>query len=83
MANFADIAERLTAAGAALEVANEAALADAVDALLTDAPRRHDMAKAARDAAAAEADSLDAVLAELEPFLDFWAQAGRDDHAGA
>ena len=82
-ANFADITDRLTTAKAALEVADETALADAVHALLNEPTRRQAMAKAAHAVADAEADSLDAVIEELMPFLEACAPSPPEDHARA
>jgi 3-deoxy-D-manno-octulosonic-acid transferase len=70
MTNFADIVRRMTAAGASLEVADEAALAAAVDRLLTDEPARTRLAAAAQAFAAAEGGALDAAIAELKPYLE-------------
>ncbi len=70
MDNFAEMAARLTSAGAAAVVADEAALADAVARLLTDAPAREAMAGAARAVAQAEAGVLDAVVEAIRPFID-------------
>jgi 3-deoxy-D-manno-octulosonic-acid transferase len=69
MSNFAEIAAELVAAGAAETVRDEAALAGALDRLLADAPRRAALAEAGRRYAAAQADIVDAVAAELEPYL--------------
>ena len=70
MMNFEDIAARLDKAGAAIEVGDEKALGDAVQRLLGDKAERDRMTAAAGDLAAAEAGVLDAVLGELQPFLD-------------
>ncbi len=70
MMNFEDIAARLDEAGAAIEVGDEKALGDAVQRLLGDEVERDRMAASAGDMAAAEAGVLDAVLGELQPFLD-------------
>jgi 3-deoxy-D-manno-octulosonic-acid transferase len=69
MTNFAEIAAELVAAGAAETVRDEAALAGAIDRLLTDAPRRHALAEAGRRYAAAHSDVVDEVAAELEPYV--------------
>jgi 3-deoxy-D-manno-octulosonic-acid transferase len=69
MSNFAEIAAELVAAGAAETVRDEDALAGAVARLLADAPRRHALAAAGRRYAAAQADVVEAVAAELEPYL--------------
>jgi 3-deoxy-D-manno-octulosonic-acid transferase len=70
MGNFADMALRLRAAGAAQEVADEAALAEAVADLLTDPERARAMAAAARRWAEGEGAVLDRVLGALAPYLD-------------
>jgi len=70
MQNFAAVQDKLRAAQAVVEVADEAALAQAVGALLGDPARRAQLAHAARRVAAAEAGVLDAVLRELKPWLD-------------
>jgi len=70
MTNFADIVGRLRDAGASEEVADEAALAAAVDRLLADGGDRTRRAAAAQEVAAAEAGVLDAVMNELAPFLN-------------
>ena len=70
MQNFAAVADKLRAAGAVVEVADEAALARGVGALLADPAHRAQTAAAARQVAAAEAGVLDAVLRELKPWLD-------------
>ena len=82
MMNFEDITERLKAAGASIEVANEEALEAAVARLLADPSERDRMAAAADAFAASEAGVLDAVFAELQPFLE---PLSRKDasHAGA
>ena len=82
MMNFEDITERLKAAGASIEVANEEALEAAIARLLADPSERDRMAAAANAFAASEAGVLDAVFAELQPFLE---PLSRKDisHAGA
>lgn len=75
MANFQEIVDRLAAAGAALEVADEDALAAAVDRLLGSEPERRRLAAAAKAFTDAEASVLDAVVEELAPYL----QAPLDD----
>ena len=70
MMNFEDITERLKAAGASIEIADEEALEAAVARLLADPSERDRMAVAADALAAAEAGVLDAVFAELQPFLE-------------
>ena len=61
--------DRLKAAGASESVEDEAALAAALDSLLTDADERTRRGSAARQTAEAEAGVLDAIMGELEPFL--------------
>ena len=78
MTNFEDIARGLGNGGAALVVDGEAALAAALERLLGDEGERKRMADAAQAIAAAEAGVLDAVMAELAPFL-----SGIQGHAGA
>jgi 3-deoxy-D-manno-octulosonic-acid transferase len=70
MQNFAAVQDKLRAARAVVEVADEAALIKAVDALLGDPVRRAGLAESGRQVAAAEAGVLDAVLRELKPWLD-------------
>ncbi len=70
MTNFRDIAERMKAAGAARQVADADALAACVDALLGDEQARRRLATAAGAFAAAEAHTLESVVAELAPYLD-------------
>lgn len=70
MQNFAAVQDKLRAAGAVVEVADEAALAQAVGGILSDSTRCLRLAEAARRVAAAEAGVLDAVLRELGPWLD-------------
>lgn len=69
MANFADVVERLGEAGATVEVADEAGLASAVGRLLAEPGLRSRRAAAAAGVATAEAGVVDAVMAELAPFL--------------
>jgi 3-deoxy-D-manno-octulosonic-acid transferase len=69
MSNFAEIAAELVTEGAAETVQDADALAGAVDRLLADAPRRHALAEGGRRFAAAQADVVDEVAAELEPYL--------------
>jgi len=69
MINFEDVVERLRTANAARRVADENELADAVAALLADHDERDRMAAAAEAFAAAEAGAVDAVVAELTPFI--------------
>jgi 3-deoxy-D-manno-octulosonic-acid transferase len=69
MANFADLAGELAAAGAAEIVADAATLGAAIERLLADAPHRAAMAEAGQRHAAAQADVVAAVEAALEPYL--------------
>ena len=82
MANFEDMAARMKETGAAAEVADEAALAVAVAQLLDDEDRRRRSIEAGRAFADGEAHVLDAVMAELAPFLDALPKAG-DGRANA
>lgn len=68
MANFAELAAGLAAAGGARQVADAASLPLAAASLL-DGPERAGMVRAARDYAAGGAQVLEAVLAALRPFL--------------
>ena len=70
MTNFVEIAERLTDAGAAIEVASPAELAMTLDRILGDAQILARMARAGEALASAESGALDAVLAALAPLLD-------------
>ncbi|MCF8479899.1 MAG: 3-deoxy-D-manno-octulosonic acid transferase [Rhodospirillum sp.] len=70
MTNFAELALRLRAAGAAQEVADEAALTEAVNALLEYPDRAADMARAARLWAEGEGAVLERILETLAPYLD-------------
>jgi 3-deoxy-D-manno-octulosonic-acid transferase len=76
MANFEDMAARMREIGAATEVADETDLAVAVRGLLDDADRRRRSIAAAHAFVDAEAQVLDAVMAELAPFLDALPKAG-------
>ena len=78
MTNFEDIARALAAGGASLVVDGEAGLAAALERLLGDEGERKRRADAARVLAAAETGVLDAVMAELAPFL-----SGIQGHAGS
>ena len=82
MANFEDMAARMKETGAAEEVADEAALAVAVAQLLDDEDRRRKSIEAGRAFADGEAHVLDAVMAELAPFLDTLPKVG-DGRANA
>ena len=70
MANFAEIAAELAAAGGAREIADAAALARALERLLFDDPAaRTRMAEAARAWAAADDQVVERALAALRPLL--------------
>ena len=69
MANFVEIAAELVEAGAAMTVADEPGLAEAVDRLLRDPGERDRLESAARRVVARNAGALDAVMRELEPLL--------------
>jgi 3-deoxy-D-manno-octulosonic-acid transferase len=70
MANFAGVAGRMAAAGAAERVDDSAALAAAVGRLLDDPAERARRGAAARAVADAEAGALERALAALAPMLD-------------
>ncbi len=70
MGNFRDVVEAMDAAGAGEAVADEAALAEAVDRLLADAELRRHRAGAASETAAAERGVLERTLAELAPYFE-------------
>lgn len=82
MMNFEDITARLKQSRASIEAADEKALESAVALLLDDPAERDRMAARASDLAAAEAGVLDALMAELKPFLDSLPQKD-PTHAGA
>ena len=69
MDNFPEITATLEAAGAARPVPDEAALAAAVDALLTDEPARSAMGQAGQALADGEAAVVDRILDRLVPLL--------------
>lgn len=70
MGNFPDMAPSMVAAGAARQIEDEAALAQAVSEWLSDAELLAASRAAAQVWAAGEAGALDAVAAELAPYLD-------------
>lgn len=74
--NFRAVADELAAAGAALEVADGAALTTALARLLTDPDQMSHMAQAARVVADRRQDVLDRVVDALAPLIDR-ATAGR------
>lgn len=69
VANFAEMTRRMAAAGAAIEVADAAALGVAVGRLLDDESERAQRIKAAQRFAGAEAHVLDQVMAAIAPYL--------------
>ena len=69
MENFAEIADELVAAGGGETVADEIELGDVLAALLGDARERKRRADAAGRVATARAGILDAVVAEIAPYL--------------
>ncbi|BBK45120.1 3-deoxy-D-manno-octulosonic acid transferase [Allostella vacuolata] len=70
MANFAGVARRMAAAGAAEAVADAPSLARAVGQLLADPGERARRGDAARRIAEEEAGALDRTLSALSPMLD-------------
>ena len=68
--NFAAIVRQLHAAGGCLDVADAAALSAAAARLLDDTALRGRVAAAARSVADGERHILDAVMAELSPYLE-------------
>lgn len=78
MGNFSEIAARMLAVEAAREVADEAALEEALHDLLTEPSRRARLSEAARTFASAEAsDIIDRLMTRLAPFLDAAEEAAR------
>ena len=77
MGNFAEITGQLDQAGAAVEVADAAGLADAVGRLLGKPKHRRRLAEAASGVAASNAGVIDRMMATLEPLLDL----GQTDEA--
>ncbi len=69
MTNFRAVAYEMARSRAALSVANERELADAIARLLSDANVTKRMTQAARAIAAEKSAVLDQVMAELLPFL--------------
>lgn len=70
IANFQAIADDLARAGASRQVDSAEALAEVVEALLTNPGEATKMADAAAVTAAARSDVLDRVFADLTPLLD-------------
>lgn len=69
MGNFAEIARRMVQAGAALDLRDETELAAVLAECLDDPGKLERRGRAAETFASAEAGVLDAVMAELEPWL--------------
>ena len=69
MRAFSEVAEDLSEPGGSWQVADADGLIRAIDRLLNEPETRAHQADAARAVAAAQADVLDAVLGELEPYL--------------
>lgn len=82
MTNFQEMAERMKQAGAAHQVADQEGLTRWLEAMLSNKKERSDAAMRASAFAAAEAGVLDAVMAELEPFLAALRKQ-ENSHAGA
>jgi 3-deoxy-D-manno-octulosonic-acid transferase len=69
MWNFQEIREQLFLSGGAVEVADEAALADALSDLIENPNKALQIAQKAYDYAQSEARVLDALILKLKPFL--------------
>lgn len=69
MGNFADMTRQMLAADAALDVADENALAEMITTLLRDPVQLAERRRKALDWTMAEAGTLEAVMAILTPFL--------------
>jgi len=82
MANFEEIVERMTAAGASQMITDEKTLCNTVERLLADEGERATLAENASRFAEAEAGVLDAVCAEVDEFLDAMNDAG-GNHASS
>jgi 3-deoxy-D-manno-octulosonic-acid transferase len=80
LGNFAEIADRLVAGGAARRVRNADDLAATIDRLLADETARKAMSEAALAAAASEAAVIDRVLARLDMIMPH--SASMDDRKG-
>ena len=84
MGNFRAAIAQLGAAGGAIEVTDAESLSDAVAGLLADPVARNRQVEAAKRVASDQDGVLDAVIAELEPYLAAvcdGASAPRDGHA--
>ena len=77
MANFAEITDQLDQAGGAVEVADAAALGEAIARLLAKPKARQRLAKAASGVAESNAGVIDRMMTALEPVLG----PGRTDKA--
>ena len=69
MENFPVVTRHLAEHDAAIQVADEAALASAIDDLLSDGDKRRRLTAAAQHVAKLEADSLARLMTVLAPFL--------------
>lgn len=78
MHNFAEIGTQMDAARAAVRVSTAEDLAAAMEELLDDPERRRELADNARAYATSGEDMLDAVMAELKPFLSGSRRPERD-----
>jgi 3-deoxy-D-manno-octulosonic-acid transferase len=67
--NFTEIASEISAANGSTIIQNETELADAVSGLLSDDARRSGQISAAHTVAVSKTGILDAVIAQLEPYL--------------
>jgi 3-deoxy-D-manno-octulosonic-acid transferase len=85
--SFGVVAQDMKTAGGLVEVADAAALARELGRLLDDRARREAVADAARAVARTQAHVLDAVLAEIAPWLDAaerrHADGGKSRHSPA
>ena len=76
MENFRAVVEEMTDAGASIEAGNARDIAEAVASLLDDEGLRAGRVEAARRIATAKDGVIDAVMAELEPFIEALAKGG-------
>lgn len=81
MTNFKTVAEELSVAHGAIEVADAHALADAISRLLTNPEEAAEIAESAARVAAKNYAVVDLVMESLTPFLD--ALPHEDSYAGA
>ena len=75
MENFRAVVEEMTDAGASIEAGNARDIAEAVASLLDDEGLRAGRVEAARRIATAKDGVIDAVMAELGPFIEALARA--------